>query len=197
MKQDEEDIISSLGCLYASVKERLGEATRTELFRCRNCNSYTRFPRYNKALWVTSMRRGRCGEYSMLLYRMLRSVGYEKIRYVVDWADHLWVEIWLGDNVGDYATAKNGRWVHCDPCEATVDEPLLYVSWNKIPTYIFAFRVVGIQMEIEDVTMHYTTDNIQAIHKRRGISSDFVTESIREVSDKSSDILRELRTTKK
>lgn len=30
-------------------------------------------------------------------------------------------------------------WVHLDPCEAAVDEPLLYQSWGKNQTYILAF----------------------------------------------------------
>ena len=76
----------------------------------------------------------------MLLYRMLRGLGYDKIRYVVDWADHIWVEAWLGDGVHDSSDANGGRWVLLDPCEADVDNPLLYESWGKNQTYIDAFH---------------------------------------------------------
>ncbi|KAL7527647.1 hypothetical protein ACHAXR_002057, partial [Thalassiosira sp. AJA248-18] len=143
---EEHDEFSFLGYVYPTPRERLGNASRTELYRCRSCSSYTRFPRYNKALWVTSTQQGRCGEYSMLLYRMLRVLGYDKIRWVVDWADHVWVEVWLGDGVHYYydgrksSESNNGRWVHLDPCEAAVDIPLLYESWGKNQTYIVAFH---------------------------------------------------------
>jgi len=154
---DVDDEFSFLGYVYPSPSERLGNASRTELYRCRNCSSFTRFPRYNKALWVTSTKRGRCGEYSMLLYRMLRALGYGgRARWVVDWADHVWAEVWLGGNAGNAGgggdgrlrhhlgsggeEGDGGRWVHLDPCEAAVDNPLLYESWGKNQTYIVAFH---------------------------------------------------------
>ena len=66
-EQEDEDDFSFLGYVYPTPSEKLGNASRTELYQCRTCLSYTRFPRYNKALWVTTTQRGRCGEYSMLL----------------------------------------------------------------------------------------------------------------------------------
>jgi len=68
-------------------------------------------------------------------------LGYTKVRWVVDWADHVWAEVWLGGN-GDNKESNNsgGRWVHLDPCEAAVDNPLLYESWGKNQTYIVAFH---------------------------------------------------------
>jgi len=138
MDVDEDEEISFLGYVNPSPTERLGNASRTELYTCRSCSAYTRFPRYNKALWVTSTQRGRCGEYSMLLYRMLRVLGYDKVRWVVDWSDHVWAEVWLGDSPTE--NNNKGRWVHLDPCEAAVDNPLLYESWGKNQTYIVAFH---------------------------------------------------------
>lgn len=136
--EDDDDDFSFLGYVHPTPAEMLGNASRTELYRCRSCSSFTRFPRYNKALWVTSTQRGRCGEYSMLLYRMLRVLGYDAVRWVVDWADHVWVEARLGGGVrGD---GRGGRWVHLDPCEAAVDVPLLYEGWGKNQTYIVAFH---------------------------------------------------------
>jgi len=138
-QEEDEDDFSFLGYVYPTPSEQLGNASRTELYQCRTCSSYTRFPRYNKALWVTTTQRGRCGEYSMLLYRMLRVLGYDNVRWVVDWADHVWAEVWLGGN-SDNTEDNNGRWVHLDPCEAAVDNPLLYESWGKNQTYIVAFH---------------------------------------------------------
>ena len=99
--EDDIDDVSYIGYIYPSSEEILGDAPRTELYRCRSCESFTRFPRYNKALWITSTQRGRCGEYSVLLYRILRSLGYEHLRWVVDWDDHVWVDVRLGDGIGN------------------------------------------------------------------------------------------------
>ena len=33
-----------------------------------------------------------------------------------------------------------GSWVHIDPCEAAVNEPLIYESWGKKPTYVLAYH---------------------------------------------------------
>ena len=87
-------------------------------------------------------KRGRCGEYSMCALAIFESLGY-KARWIVDWADHLWVEVLVA-----------GKWVHCDPCEASVNEPLLYQGWGKNQTYIIAFG----RDHIEDVTGAYTSD---------------------------------------
>ncbi len=210
--QHEDDVdndeFSFVGYIGPSEGEQLGNASRTELYRCRSCSAFTRFPRYNKALWVTQTRRGRCGEYSMLLYRMLRSLGYDKIRWVVDWADHVWVEVLLGDNVGGKsATEEIGRWVHLDPCEAAVDNPLLYSSWGKNQTYLMAFydpyaRITStgdgkdtkIQQLVEDVTLRYTNDEIDVITERRGIPEQSVAEAIKEVSYKMATVLKKVVT---
>eukprot|EP00985_Skeletonema_marinoi_P022725 scaffold14661_cov207-Skeletonema_marinoi.AAC.2 len=194
------DYFSFVGYIGPSSGERLGNASRTELYRCRSCSAFTRFPRYNKALWVTQTRRGRCGEYSMLLYRMLRSLGYEKIRWVVDWADHVWVEVLLGDGVKSKSDATEeigiGRWVHLDPCEAAVDNPLLYSSWGKNQTYLMAFYDPYAMMAstsdgkdssiqpVEDVTLRYTNDEIDVVTERRGIPEQSVAEAVKEVSCK-------------
>ena len=152
-EEEDEDDFSFLGYVHPTPTEcRHGLASRTELYRCRSCLSYTRFPRYNRAALVADAKRGRCGEYSMLLYRMLRALGYDGVRWVVDWADHVWVEVRLGGRAGEYAGDRqveegggggdddDGRWVHLDPCEAAVDNPLLYESWGKNQTYIVAFH---------------------------------------------------------
>jgi len=53
-------------------------------------------------------------------------------------------------------------WVHIDPCEASVDEPLLYQSWGKNQTFIFAYS----HDNIVDVTFQYTS-NATAVFERR------------------------------
>ncbi len=204
---EDNDDFSFVGYIGPSPDEQLGNASRTELYRCRSCSAFTRFPRYNKALWVTRTRRGRCGEYSMLLYRMLRSLGYDKIRWVVDWADHVWVEVLLGDNVGGKsATEGIGRWVHLDPCEAAVDNPLLYSSWGKNQTYLMAFYDPYASISstadgkdsntppVEDVTLTYTNDEIDVITERRGIPAHSVAEAIKEVSYKMATMLKNVVT---
>lgn len=235
---EDNDNFSFVGYVAPSQSERLGNASRTELYRCRSCSAFTRFPRYNKALWVTQTRRGRCGEYSMLLYRMLRALGYKRIRWVVDWADHVWVEASLGDDIIGVVRSNNdsisdnendkkkmmiGRWVHLDPCEAAIDNPLLYSSWGKNQTYLVAFYDPLLSSAttssasvadgdnydcngkdymsmtspvVEDVTLRYTSDKIDVVTERRGISEQSVAKAINEVSKKMVSMLTDVVTKK-
>mmetsp|Transcript_53 Transcript_53/g.133 ORF Transcript_53/g.133 Transcript_53/m.133 type:complete len:589 (+) Transcript_53:244-2010(+) len=191
----EEDNSTFLGYTYPSPQELKGKATRTELYLCHKCGSFTRFPRYNSAPFILKHKRGRCGEYSMLLFRFLRAAGYEA-RWVVDWSDHVWSEVYL----------REKGWVHLDPCEAAVDEPLLYQKWGKEQTYIIAFcatdpiprnashkhhdqpnknqlSVLPSRYDfIEDVTTMYTSDSIETIQKRREESSQIIQDTLRKVS---------------
>jgi Transglutaminase-like superfamily len=125
---DDEKQQTFIGYIHANATEAtFGKAMRTELYQCHVCHGFTRFPRYNSVRHVLDHRRGRCGEYAMLLYRTLQYLGHDA-RWVVDWADHVWAEVFL-----------DGQWVHLDPCEAAVDEPLLYQQWGKRQVYIVAF----------------------------------------------------------
>ena len=201
--EEEEDSGAFLGYVYPNEEELKGKASRTELYLCKNCGSLTRFPRYNSASWIVRKGRGRCGEYSMLLYRMLRAVGFEA-RWVVDWSDHVWCEVKL-----------TGRWVHLDPCEAAVDRPFLYQDWGKEQTYIMAFNAPPVYMImgrrksklnalgidcvssaseegndsyrreplIEDVTSMYTSDSVENILKRREEPSQQIGKSLEEVQN--------------
>lgn len=183
-----------LGYVYPSEQELIGKAGRTEIYQCHKCGSFTRFPRYNAASSVIQNKRGRCGEYSMLLFRILRATGHEA-RWVVDWADHVWAEVRL-----------NKKWIHLDPCEAAVDQPLLYQGWGKQQTYIVAFHApvpVGCTRPanltlptlhyantthlsrvplIEDVTTRYTSDHVDVIRKRRDETSEELNQSMEKVS---------------
>jgi peptide-N4-(N-acetyl-beta-glucosaminyl)asparagine amidase len=106
----EDDGSTFLGYINPSSTELSGKASRTELFQCHKCGHYTRFPRYNTVSSIIGYKRGRCGEYSMLLYRILRALGHEA-RWIVDWADHVWAECFFPDSTS-YDVDKKGRWVH-------------------------------------------------------------------------------------
>jgi Transglutaminase-like superfamily len=180
---DDEDMEESseyqtfIGYIYPSDDELVGKASRTELYRCHVCHDFTRFPRFNSAWHVLEQQRGRCGEYSMLLYRFLRALGHP-CRWVVDWSDHVWAEIRIG-----------ARWVHLDPCEAAVDQNLLYQDWGKKQTYILGFAaptrsvswLAGDDIRvplIEDITSTYTSDAWETICQRRDESETEVKDAI-------------------
>jgi hypothetical protein len=172
-----------IGYIFPSSDELKGKASRTELYQCHKCNAYTRFPRFNSAHAIIDSKRGRCGEYSTLLYRFLRDLGLEA-RWVVDWADHVWAEILL--------EGSQERWVHFDPCEAAVDKPLLYQEWGKKQTYVVALYAPkasppshandASQLKaplVEDVTNEYTSDSWETIKSRRDESSEEVDLAIK------------------
>ena len=162
-----------LGYIYPTSNEILGKASRTEIYCCHKCRRYTRFPRYNSVPSILNYRRGRCGEYSILLFRILRELGHEA-RWVVDWSDHVWVECLIGNSSTPIIGTSNGlsglehnccqnrttgRWVHLDPCEAAVDMPLLYQDWGKKQTFIIAFGA-------HDITVNTVRHNDGVISNR-------------------------------
>ena len=170
--RDQCDNCHAKGCKFQgnqapTEEERMRSAfiDTTEVYRCGKCHKITRFPRYLAATEIVRRRRGRCTEYSLLLYQILRALGH-KSRWIVDWANHVWAEVWMDD-----------RWVHLDPCEASMDTPLLYQRWGKKQTYIVAFEAplnTGNEKEndnnilsIADVTKSYTSDNWGSIQARR------------------------------
>jgi len=180
---DEHDSSSHtfMGYVYPGADELKGKASRTELYKCHKCNSWTRFPRYNSAWHVMNHKRGRCGEYSLLLFRFLRALNHEA-RWVVDWADHVWAEV----------KTDSLSWVHLDPCEAAVNENLIYEGWGKKQVYILAFyapsrfRKEGWLLQpsqpttpiIEDVTTTYTSDSEFKIQQRRDEPRSTVVDAI-------------------
>jgi hypothetical protein len=169
---------SYYGVVYPTEDERSHQAGVVELYLCGNeqCASTSRFARFNSVLKMLQTRRGRCGEYSVLVMRMLLLLGYQA-RWTVDWADHVWAEVRIG-----------GRWVHVDPCEAAVDEPLIYQGWGKKQTYVVAYSFT----EAEDVTSKYTTDS-DGIVERRSKDGESL-ESIAEVLEAATIQLNELST---
>jgi Transglutaminase-like superfamily len=118
----------------------------TELLWCDKCQKVTRFPRHLSAMEIVRRRKGRCSEYSLLLYRILRGLGL-RARWIVDWDNHVWTEVWMDD-----------RWVHLDPCEASLDRPLLYQQgWGKKQTYIVAFSEGNDPSSTHDVPVDHAT----------------------------------------
>jgi len=99
-----------------------------------NCNSYTRFPRYNNAVKqiVESRGRGRSGEYSILLYRILRSLGHEA-GWVVDWADHVWAECRIGGRGSIWILVKRHLIIPCS-MKNGVKSGLTYCFLDSIGT---------------------------------------------------------------
>lgn len=140
------------GKIFPLQSERTFRAGVTELYSCSKCNQTSRFARFNLMTKVLETRRGRCGEYSVLILRMLMRLGYET-RWVVDWEDHVWVEVKVDED-----------WVHIDPCEAAVGENLIYQGWGKKQTFIFAYGYTP--PYVEDVTSSYTSNFTASIRRR-------------------------------
>lgn len=123
-----------VGDAQPTAAEMQGWASRVELYRCSE-HGEVRFPRYNHPGRLLETRTGRCGEWANTFMLVLRSAGV-RCRYVLDWTDHVWCEVFL-----------KGRWVHCDPCEAALDKPLLYeAGWGKKLSYVLAFGRHDIQV---------------------------------------------------
>lgn len=187
-----------VGMVVASEDEKAHFAGRTELVTCEACGATTRFPRFNDIEKILmESRRGRCGEYSVAALALLEALGWQA-RWVVDWADHVWVEVLVpcsaascddgpdkgsgeghtaaaGEGGGGGTATASGRWVHCDPCEAAVDEPLIYEGWGKNATFIFAFD----RENIVDVTNTYTS-NATAARARRSEDAGSIEKAVLE-----------------
>jgi Transglutaminase-like superfamily len=198
-EEEDSDHRTFVGYMYPDTVELQGKASRTELYQCHVCHSFTRFPRFNSARHVIAKRRGRCGEYSMLLFRILRALGHE-CRWVVDWADHVWAEVLLSSH-RTLAVPEGPvrRWVHLDPCEAAVDENFIYQDWGKKQTFILGFYLPPMPNEqsfvsgpgtvrgndtaediplIEDITQCYTREPWSDVCERREEPEDHIKSSI-------------------
>eukprot|EP00927_Polykrikos_kofoidii_P048810 TRINITY_DN43007_c0_g1_i1.p1 TRINITY_DN43007_c0_g1~~TRINITY_DN43007_c0_g1_i1.p1 ORF type:complete len:572 (+),score=75.10 TRINITY_DN43007_c0_g1_i1:151-1716(+) len=164
----EEDAVSD-DCVYAEVRQ------------CSACGNESRIFEYSRfhgplGLLATSSRRGwvmgQCEEFSRLGFALLTSLGYEA-RYVLDFTDHVWIEVWLSDG-------KNSSWVHADPSEGVLDSPLMYEKgWGKSLTMIFAFT----PWKVEHVTKTYTEDYAATV-RRRGASEETLREILLEVNNR-------------
>ena len=105
-------------------------------------------------------RQGRCGEWANAFCVVCRAMGFET-RYVVDWTDHVWTEVWH---------EQQQRWIHCDGCEGpqALDTPLMYEQgWGKKLCFVLAFG----DQEIVDVTPRYVRD--PSVAQRRLMISEY------------------------
>jgi peptide-N4-(N-acetyl-beta-glucosaminyl)asparagine amidase len=151
-----------LGVVCANATEKQGLAARTELFHCAHCGEVSRFARYNDVGHIVANRRGRCGEYSVLMMQLLRCLGYHHVRWIVDRDDHLWCEVGfplVSVSNSNHIEGSNHtiEWFHVDPCEAAVNEPYIYESWGKRPSFVFAISAAS----VTDVTKQYSRNHSQ------------------------------------
>lgn len=135
------------------------KCSRIEIHRCNTCNKTTEFPRYTDPEILLTSRCGRCGEWANLFTLLCRSLNFDA-RLVYDVTDHLWTEIW---------SVTENRWIHVDPCENIIDQPLMYEQgWNKKLSYIIAFS----RDEIQDVTWRYTRNQTDVMTRRKKCSEE-------------------------
>jgi hypothetical protein len=98
--------------------------------------------RHNAPLEILAYGKGRCGELSILFTALCLAHGY-RARLILDMSDHVWTEVW--------DQAKN-RWMHVDPSEKRIDDPLMYErDWKKTLCEVYAFE----DGKMEDVTRNY------------------------------------------
>jgi len=85
-------------------------------------------------------------------------------RLAVDWTDHVWTEVRL-----------DGKWVHCDSCEGSMDAPLTYeAGWGKKLSYVVAFS----PQEVIDVTARYIVDWSLTLTRRTQVSEECMAELV-------------------
>lgn len=86
------DNISYSGIMAPTKDEAIFLANVVETYVCGNCSHFTRFPRYNDVEIVLKTKKGRCGEYSALIVRMLKALKYDT-RWVADISDHVSITV--------------------------------------------------------------------------------------------------------
>ena len=144
-----------------SEEEKVGQASRVEVYRCKLCGANTTFPRFNSPRALFKSRKGRCGEFANLFGTYCRALGFDT-RYVHDFTDHVWVEVYSN---------RQQRWIHSDSCEGLIDRPNMYEQgWGKKLNY----AVAATHDSVADVTKMYTrkfySDDFQA--RRREFAPD-------------------------
>ena len=98
--------------------------------------------RHNDPVEIITYGKGRCGEFGILFTALCLAHNY-RARLILDMTDHVWTEVW--DN-------KTKRWIHVDPSEKKIDDPLMYErDWKKNLKEIYAFE----NGNVEDVTKRY------------------------------------------
>jgi peptide-N4-(N-acetyl-beta-glucosaminyl)asparagine amidase len=138
------------------VEVRDGWAQHIEVYRCQACNTTTDFPRYNNPSCLLTTRKGRCGEWANAFCLICRALCLDA-RYVLDFTDHVWVEVWL---------PSQRRFVHMDSCEQALDSPLLYeAGWGKKLTHVLSFSRYG----VVDCSPKYTRLLAEVVIRRASV----------------------------
>jgi peptide-N4-(N-acetyl-beta-glucosaminyl)asparagine amidase len=87
-------------------EESRSGAGRVEIHQCDTCKSQYRFPRYNDPKKLLQTRQGRCGEWANcfclsnlanILMTLVSAAMGITTRYVIDWNDHVWTEVFIDD----------------------------------------------------------------------------------------------------
>lgn len=129
----------------ADISELVFLATSVEVYRCPACGTLARFPRYNDPRKLLTTRQGRCGEWANCFAYILYCLNIGT-RLVYCTSDHVWVEFY---------NRTEKRWIHADPCENAIDNPLIYeVGWGKKMDLVVARG----EFELRDVTWRYTAE---------------------------------------
>jgi len=98
--------------------------------------------RHNDPMEIITYGKGRCGEFSILFTALCLAHNY-RARLILDMTDHVWTEVW---------DKKQKRWIHVDPSEKRIDDPLMYErDWKKNLKEIYAFQ----NGNVENVTKRY------------------------------------------
>jgi peptide-N4-(N-acetyl-beta-glucosaminyl)asparagine amidase len=126
-----------------------------ELYRCEECDASFRFGRFRSVPKLLETKTGRCGEFSDVAVTVFSLLGYDP-RLVVDYTDHVWVELNLqehsdkespntqkssspvdeianrileAESTGNTTTKEHAKpvvYTHADPSEGILDNPYLY-----------------------------------------------------------------------
>lgn len=150
----------------------LGWAGRTELYKCRDCCQVTRFPRVNNPAHLMTTRRGRCGEFANAFCLICRALHLDA-RYVLDFTDHVWCEVWL---------PSLQRFAHCDPCERALDTPLMYeLGWNKKLTHVLSFSRYGV---VDAISRYSRKQNTVLVRRSAEVINESFVPEILAAKDK-------------
>jgi hypothetical protein len=120
-------------------------------------------PRAELPIDIIHQSKGRCGEFALLYNGLLLANDYRS-RIVIDCSilkdkskkaagDHVWVEVFV-----------NNVWVHVDPTEKRINEPLMYAQeWNKDVNLVYALM----DKKTVDVTKNYQPKKMHSICPKR------------------------------
>jgi len=118
-------LVELLGWLHDKVEWNKGEIVR-----------------HNDPMEIIAYGKGRCGEFGIFFTALCLAHNY-RARLILDMSDHVWTEVW---------DSEQERWIHIDPSEKKIDDPLMYErDWKKNLKEVYAFE----NGDVENVTRRY------------------------------------------